>query len=105
MDKITLTEYLLAFAGLSIMWLNHLHRSRMKTKELFSWSKYWSANWVLILTCMISTVALLYVTGYFMEVFNINEDADNVVAFVGGLLNLRIVAYIKTKVTDRIKTR
>jgi hypothetical protein len=105
MDNVSLTEYLLAFAGLSIMWLSHLRRSRLKNKELFSWAKYWHANWDLILTCLISTVALLYVTGYFMEIFKIDKDADNIVAFAGGLINLKIVNYIKTKVTDKIRTR
>lgn len=105
MDEVSLIEYLLAGAGLSIMWLSHLHRSRSKNRELFSWVKYWDANWVLILTCLISTGALLHITGYFMEIFKFNEDAGNIVAFIGGLSNLRLVAYIKAKVTDKIKTR
>jgi amino acid transporter len=114
MDKITLTEYLLALAGLSIIWLSHLHKSRMKTREAFSWRKYFNSNWILILTCLISTLCLLHITDFIIDLglgwFGTPKetergDLDNAIAFIGGLVNLKLVDFVKAKVLDKIKTR
>jgi hypothetical protein len=114
MDKITLTQFGLSFAGLLLMWLAHLRRSRMKNKTLFSWAKYWNGNWDLLAMCLVSTIALLYLTDI-VVLFGLNiiglpsdtktTNADNVIAFIGGLLNLKVVNTLKNKVIDKMNTR
>lgn len=114
MGDIRLMQFLLAFGGLTIVWLTHLHKSRMKNKELFSWRKYLWSNWVLILTCFISTLVLLPLTDILVDIgislMGIPADTDttnfdNFVALIGGLANLKIVEWILRKVTEKINTR
>lgn len=103
MDQITGTQIFLASLGLVLRWLLHLHRSRIKNKLTFSWGKYFDGNWVLIIACIVSTTALLYLTSLVLEVLGATEDANNLISFAGGLMNLEVVEYFKTKVLDRLK--